>query len=402
MAISHFIARRYLFSKNGRNAINLINILSFIITLVGTAALLIVLSGFSGLKVFSLQFTNYFDPDLKVLPKSGKTIVLNTVQQQQLDSMPEVVAYAPIIEEKVFLNVNQKNSIARLKGVPINYPEIVSPDSILLYGNWLSDNRMQVVVGAGIAYDLGLGVSDYSKLLSVMVPRPGTEAINALNMNRAFNKSQVVLNGVYCISESLDKTYIFSTSEMARDLLEYPQNVVSAIEIRKQTEASEGVLRKKLHDILGNNIEIKNRLQLNEGLYKMLNSEHLAVYLVLTLILIIALFNTVGSIIMMILDKRENLLTLKSLGMSTDQLRRIFMLQGIAMTALGGLSGIILAGIFVYGQIKNDWLYIAPGLPYPFELTLQNILLSFMTVLVLGGVASYLGSRRISDKLLTS
>lgn len=388
-------------SKNGKNAINIINILSFIITIVGTTALFIVLSGFSGLKEFSTNFSGYFDPDLQVTSVLGKTLDVPLTRKRALENIEGIAVLSEVIEEKAFLSYAEKNDIAYIKGVPDNYDQIVAPDSILIYGSWLTDNDPQVVIGRGIADDLSISVNDYSTFMQIMVPRPGTDVINAMNLSRSFSTLDAIASGMFSVNEDLDNKYIFMRLSAARTLLNYSDSTVTALEIKLTDPDMENEVRDEITALFDQEIEIKNKLQLNGALYKMLNSENLAVYLIFTLVLIIALFNVVGSIIMMILDKKKNLKTLLDLGAEVGQLRRIFFLQGTLMTLTGGIFGLLIGVAFVYGQIEYQWIYIGAGIPYPFAMEFFNVAVSLVTIAVLGIIASYIGSRRINDRLLS-
>lgn len=401
MNFSFYIARRYLVSKNGKNAINIINILSFIITVVGTAALIIVLSGFSGLKDFSTEFSSYFDPDLKVSPLNGKVLEIPLSRKQELENLSGIEIISATIEEKAFLHYDGKNDIAYIKGVESNYDQIIKTNSILPYGNWLGDNDFQVVAGAAIADELSLQIDNYGRFLQIMVPKPGKNAINAMNYKDSFSQIDVVATGVYQVTPDLDSKYIFTTITAARKLLNYSQDQASSFEVKLATDANEDEIRKEIQNLFDVPVVIKNRLQMNDALYKMLNSENLAVYLIFTLVLIIALFNVIGSIIMMILDKKQNLKTLLDLGASVSSLRTIFFVQGTMMTLAGGLIGLFIGMAFVYLQIKYELIYIAPELPYPFAIDVSNVFLALGTITILGIIASYVASRRISESLLS-
>lgn len=401
MGLSTYIAKRYLISKNGKNAINIINILSFIITVVGTASLIIVLSGFSGLKDFSTAFSSHFDPDLQISPVNGKTVAIPLSRKHALENIKGVQAVCPVVEEKAFLSYDGKNSIAYIKGVPENYEDIIKPDSILLYSsNWLTDSDAQVVVGAGISLELSLGINDYGDYLQIMVPKPGANAINALNLNSSFSTLNVMSTGIFSVNETLDSKYIFTRLSAARTLLNYDDSTASTIELKLSPDAREEAVRKEINALFTEPVVIKNKLQLNDALYKMLNSENLAVYLIFTLVLVLALFNVVGSIIMMILDKKQNLKTLSDLGATIPQLRMIFFIQGSLMTLAGGILGLAIGLGFVYTQITLKLFYIAPGIVYPFAIEWENIVVSLLTIAILGFIASYIGSRRINERLL--
>ena len=321
MNFPFYIAKRYLFSKSSTNAINIITIIAAIGVVVGAMALFIVLSGFAGLKDFSLQFTNVFDSDLKIMPASGKTITFNSSSEVKLQSIEGVAAYSKIIEERVFLHFRDKNEIAYIKGVDENYAAVNPVDSMLVFDSWFSPNEKEVVVGIGTSLKLVEG-------------------------------------------------------------------------------ASEKNIRSQLSALFSEDVLIKNRIQQNDALYKMLNTENIAVYLIFTLVLIIALFNVIGSIIMMILDKRKNIKTLFNIGANLKDIRRIFFLQGALMTFLGGSLGILLGVIVVWAQLRFEFINITASLPYPVKLKAINILIVFVTITTLGIVASKIASSRVREKLI--
>jgi lipoprotein-releasing system permease protein len=398
---SFYIARRYLVSKNGKNAINIINILSFIITVVGTAALFIVLSGFSGLKDFSTEFSNYFDPDLKVLPVSGKTVSIPLSRKRELEQIPGVALVCAVVEEKAFLNYEEKNDIAYIKGVPDDYVQMIRTDSILYYGSWLSQSDAQVVAGYSLASRLSLVVNNYGSYMQIMVPKPGSNVVNKLNISSSFSRLDAIPVGTFSVNETLDSKYIFTRLSAARKLLQMNEATASAVEIKLLPAANEDQVRGAILKVFEEPVKIKDKFQMNDALYKMLNSENLIVYLIFTLVLIIALFNVVGSIIMMILDKKKNMKTLLDLGAPVATLRQIFFIQGSLMTLSGGIIGLVIGVAFVVAQVEYDLIYIAPGIPYPFAMDFWNVILSLATITVLGIVASYIGSRRINDRLLS-
>ncbi|MEE3148086.1 MAG: ABC transporter permease [Bacteroidota bacterium] len=203
-----FIAKRYLFTKSSNNAINIITLISAVSIIAGSAALFVVLSGFSGLKDFSLSFASIFDPDLKVLPASGKTIKFTSEQATELEDNPDIASYTQVIEERAFLEFRGKNHIAYIKGVDENYRSVNSIDSTLLYGNWITPEEPVAAIGFGISRILSLGVNNYTDLLRVMVPRPGTGQIT--DPTQAFNSSQLVVSDIFQVNEELDQKYIFT------------------------------------------------------------------------------------------------------------------------------------------------------------------------------------------------
>jgi lipoprotein-releasing system permease protein len=386
-----YIARRYLFSKSSNNAINIITIIAAIGVFAGAFSLFIVLSGFAGLKDFSLSFSNKFDPDLKILPSSGKTFQFPENKAGELAKIEGISSFSRIIEERIFLDYRNKNHTAFIKGVDKNYQQVTQIDSAIA-GSWLTSSEAQVVVGNTISRKLGLSIFNYQNLLNVMVPRPGKGQITGLNPGQAFNQEKVIVSGIYSVNEELDDKYVFSNLDFARNLLELDEDTFSGVEIKITPEADADVVTGKIKALFGDEIIVKNRAQLNEMLYKMLNTENLAVYLIFTLVLIIALFNVAGSIIMVILDKRENIKTLFNLGASESQIKRIFFTQGMLMTIIGGAIGLSAAILLVYLQLQFDLVMITPSLPYPVAITLENILIVIFTIGILGLIASFIAA----------
>lgn len=398
MRFSLYIAKRYLFSKSSNNAINIITAIAGIGVIVGAMSLFIVLSGFSGLKDFSLQFSSVFDSDLKVTPETGKTLALSNEQEQKLEQISEIEAFSKIVEERVFLTFKGKNSISHIKGVDNNYQAVNAIDSTIFLGSWFESDKT-AVIGAQISRNLSLGVYDYSDLLEIYVPIPGTGQIT--NPNEAFNKERVLVSGVYHVNEELNSKYVFTRIELAKSLLSYKKDEISSIEFKLTPEAIESEAISKISEILNQKLVFKNRMQQNDALYKMLNTENLAVYLIFTLVLIIAIFNVIASIIMVILDKKHNIKTLKNLGATLKEIRQIFYLQGVLMTVFGGLLGIFLGVITVLLQLQFDLVMITATLPYPVKLELFNVVLVFITILLLGIIASRIASSRVREGLIS-
>lgn len=394
-----YIAKRYLFSKSSNNAINIISIIAAIGVIVGSMALFIVLSGFAGLKDFSLQFTNVFDSDLKVFPASGKTITFSENSEEKLTKIEGVEAYSKVIEERIFLHFREKNDIAYIKGVDENYDRVNPVDSILIYDSWFVENQNEVVVGIGTSQKLSLGTRDYGSLLEIYVPKPYSG--QQLDPAKVFNKESVVVSGIYDVNEDLNGKYIFSDLNFARSLLKMDSTKISSIEIKLLPKTSESEIRNQLEAIFSEDILIKNRIQQNDALYKMLNTENIAVYLIFTLVLIIALFNVIGSIIMMILDKRKNIKTLYNMGADLKDIRKVFFLHGTLMTTLGGMIGVLLGVLAVWTQMKYEYINITASLPYPVKLKMINIVVVMLTITILGIIASKIASSRVREKLLS-
>ena len=392
-----FIAWRYVRSKSSQNVINIINRMSIFVLIVGGASLMIVLAGFSGLRTFSMSFSNFFDPDLKVFPKTGKTLSLSPMQETALKESGVVASYTKVLEERVFLNSRGKNYIAYIKGVDENYPKVNAVDSILVISpkEWLLSEDY-VVVGNIIAETLNLGLFTSTTPLQIIVPKAGKGSITS--SSTPYREETVLLSDYYQVTEDLDSKYVFATLSLAQRLTGVQANEVSAVEIKLSKGVSVAEGKKRLQKVWGDGFVIKDRMTLNEDLYKMFQTENLATYLIFTLVLIVALFNLVGAIIMMILDKRKNLYTLFALGMTERQIRAIFFLQGVIVSLLGAIFGVGLGVGIAWLQKTYPMLYINPNaavpIAYPMDIRLLEIVVVFFTIFVLGIIASAIGASR--------
>jgi len=394
-----YIAKRYLFSKSSKNAINIISRIAISAAVVGSLALFIVLSGFSGLRGYSLQFTNVFDSDLKIYPANGKTFSLSKSSEEKLKKTEGIEAFSKIIEERVFLQYRGKNLIALIKGVDESFKNVIPIDSILFLNKWLTPDKDEVVIGLGISQKLSMGVLDYGNLLEIYVPKPGTGQL--INPTDAFTKRKVVASGMYSVNSDLDSKYVFSDIEFAQSLLKLDATKVSALELKLALNANSKNIRKELKAVIPDEIIIKNRIQQNDGLYKMLNIENLFVYIFVSLIAAIAIFNIAGTIIMTILEKRRTIKTLSSLGLTIKEIRKIFFYKGVLMTLIGLLIGLLFGVITVFLQQKIGFIPITPSLPYPVKLEFINVVIVFITILVLGGFASKIAAMKVSEKLIS-
>ncbi|MEZ4857388.1 MAG: FtsX-like permease family protein [Flavobacteriaceae bacterium] len=396
-----YIAKRYLFSKSTKNAVNSISRIAIIAVILGAMSLFIVLSGFSGLKDFALQFSNVFDSDLKIAPAKGKTLQLSEDQFNTILSIKGIEAVSKTIEERIFIQYNGKNHIAYIKGVDENYSKVTPVDSLLLVGDWLIPNENEVVMGFGISAKLSIPPRDYGKLIEIYVPKPGTGQINMLDPTSAFNSEKVVASGVYEINDELNGKYLFSDIDFARGLLALDSTQVSFLELKVHPEAKESEILTKLHAIFTEEVIIKNRFQQNDALYKMLNSENLFTYLFVSLIAAIAIFNLAGTIIMIVLEKRENLKTLYFLGLTLKEIRKVFYYNGLLLTFIGVIIGLFLGSILVLLQIKYGYVPITESLPYPVKFKFGNLLIVFLTIGFLGALASKIASMRVTQRLLS-
>ncbi len=398
MNFPFYIAKRYLKSANKNNAINIINGIASLGIIVSSMVLFVVLSIFSGLVNFSLSFSNDFDPDLKIYSTLGKSYTISKQQEKEIKTIDGVASFSKIIEERVLFMFDGKEQFTYLKGVDASFSKVSNVQKSLFNGQWLSPKTSQVVVGYGISQKLSLGIFDFNNALEVFAPKPGKGNIE--NPDDAFTKIGLIPVGIYAVSEELDSKYVFSDLEVARELLGFQPNQITTLELKLKPNADENRIKEQLQTIFNNKITIKNRAQLNDALYKMLNTENTAIYLLFTLVIILTLFTLAGAIIMMILDKRGNLKTLYNLGTEVKDLRKIFLFQGTLLSVLGGCLGLFLGIILVLIQQQFEVIMITPSLAYPVAFLFKNVILVLTTIISLGFIASLIASSRVSKKLL--
>ena len=394
-----YIAKRYLVSKSSNNTINIIALIATLGVIIGTLALFIVLSGFSGLRAFSVGFLNTSDPDIKITAAKGKSFFFNYEIQTIIDNQNGIVSYSRVIEERAFFDFNKKTHIAYIKGVDANYTNVNSIDTTVYEGTWLDKKiPLGVVVGNGISNLLSIGVFDFIDPLIIYVPKPGKGYIT--NPQNAFNKIHTQPIGIFALTDEIDTKFTFIPLELAQELLNYTAEQISAIEIKVVHAEDRAQIIAQLKKNLGDQFKVETREQLNAVFYKMLNTENLVSYLIFTLILIIALFNVIGAIIMMILDKKDNLKTLYNLGATIKEIKRVFILLGVLLTVFGLVIGLSTGIILVLLQKKYHLFMITQHLAYPVEFTLFNVFSVVGTILILGYLASKIASSRITNKLI--
>jgi lipoprotein-releasing system permease protein len=398
---SLYIAKRYIFTKSKNNAINIITRIASGGIIVGAMALFVVLSVFGGLRDFSLSFSNDLDPDLKVFPKFGKSFFITDNQITDLKKINGVTNYSKIIEERVLFVFDGKEQVTYLKGIDSNFTKVNKITDKIFNGQWLKSDTYQVVIGNGISNKLSLGLFDFNNPFEVYVPKPGKGGIS--NPDQAFNKEILIPVGMYSINEELDSKYVFADLTLVQNLLEFAPNQVSGVEILLEKNADAVAVSKEIVKVLNiksQKVIIKDRAELNATLHKMLNTENIAIYLIFTLVIVIALFNLIGALIMMILDKKSNLKTLNSLGSEIRSLRKIFLLQGSLISIFGAIVGLTIGIAIVVFQQQTQLIMITETLPYPVVFSFQNVVIVFLTIALLGLIASLIASSRVTKKLI--
>lgn len=386
-----YIAKRYAFSKSKTKAINIITRIASIGIIVSSMALFVVLSVFSGLERYALSFTNLIDPDLVVLPTSGKSFELSTSQEQQLKTSTNIKAFSKIIEDRVIFTYGDKQIVAVIKAVDSNYVHTVDVTDYIVYGHWIQPNTNDAVLGNGLANELSAGMYSNDKLLEVLAMKPGKGLISM--PEDAYVKLPLYPSGIYSLRNiETDNKYIYTDLRVGRDLFNYNPQQFSKIELKLQ--GSVKAATSELQNIFPD-LQIKNRSQLNESLYKMLKTESLAIYLIFTLIIIVTLFCLTGALIMIILEKKEHIKTLHHLGFTLKEIKKIFLYQGLILSGTGITIGLFLGIVITLAQQHFELIEVSAGLPYPIVFNWNNGLLVVCTIIILSVIASYIAASRI-------
>lgn len=406
MNLPFFIARRYLISKKSHNIINLISGISMVGVAVGTAALIIVLSVFNGFESVVKSLFSVFDPDIEITIIQGKTFHNNQVNEDQIRSLPGVISYTEVVEENALLYYKKQQYLATIKGVDSLYQHNSPLDSLLVTGEMtLQDDSLDFAVpGYGIAYFLDIDMNAPDNLISVYIPKR-TGSITGLPQE-SFYSELIQPIGIFSVQQDFDDKYMLVPLRFARRLLDY-SNEVTSIEIRLAKGADSKSIQQKVTEIVGPEFRVQNRFQQQEVLYKIMKTEKWAVFLILTFILIVASFNVVGSLTMLILDKQKDIGILRSLGARDATIKQIFFLEGLLITLTGAIAGLILGLLVCFLQLKFGLVKLQGGGSfimdaYPVEMMLTDFLYVFITIALIGSASAWLPVKRISVMLRKS
>jgi lipoprotein-releasing system permease protein len=400
--LSLYIAKRYLLAKKSRNAINIISGVSVAGVAVGTMALIIILSVFNGLETMVRSIFNTFDPDIKITSAEGKTFIADTSRLRLLAKVEGLSCYSLTIEENALLKYGDKQYIATIKGVDDNYTMVTDIDSTMWEGEFVLESdrgRPYAIPGVGVAQYLGIRVN-FITPLNIYVPRKEGSALNAED---AFNKKYIFPSGIFQIEKDYDSKYVYIPIAFARELTEIDEGVTS-IEIKFKSDANPRSVQKKIKRIFDKGFIVQNRYEQQEIFYKVMKSERLAIFFILTLILTIASFNIIGSLTMLIIEKERDIEILKSLGANSDLIRKIFIFEGWLISIIGAISGIILGFLICWIQqtfgvvkLQSETLIMDS---YPVVMKLKDFIIVPATVLLIGYWAAWYPVRFLTRKFL--
>ena len=372
------------------------NMIAVIVISFSTASLFIVLSAFSGLKTFGLSFTNKFDPDFRIKPRSEKKLILSNEQLSKINLIPSVVESSPVLENKVVLNFKGKTMMAVLRGVGQNYSKIVQLDSLLISGSWFNAGYSEVIIGSSISRILNLGVYDYSDLLKITVPRKSNKT--TINFD-PFKSETALVAGIYSSIDNMSRFYIFSDLDFAKKIFQKKLDEFDFIDLKVQGSPDIEDLADEIFKLLDTPVNIESRKELNSAVYKMMNTENIILYFVFSLIVIISLFSLFGSIIIMYLDKKREFFIFHAIGIVPKQIWQIFFFLGCCISWVGSFLGFIMGFIIIIIQKNFPFIYVpSTSLAYPVEIQFENCLAVLLTVFILGSATSLVATAGIRKK----
>jgi len=401
-----YIARRYLISKKSVNVINIISGVSIAGVTVGTFALVVILSVFNGLDFSIKSLFSTFDPDIKITNTiKGKPFELNSINIGKIKHIAGISTVTPIIEEDAFLMYGNRQYFATIKGVPANYNEISRLDtSSITSGKFLLEANQipYAVVGQGVAYYLSVGLS-FTDPIHIYTLKKGTNGRPTLE--NTFSHNTIYASGIFQNQQEIDSKYVLVPFDFAQGLFQM-EDRVSAVEIGLTKGTSEDVAKEEIAHILGNQFAVKTQFEQHELFYRVMQSEKWAIFFILAFILVIASFNILGSLSMLIIDKKADIAILQSMGANQKLVRTIFLFEGwmisLAGAALGLILGVLICWIQMeYGILKipgNDGSFIFSS--YPVEIRFSDLFVIFLLVTGIGFLAAWYPIRFISGKYL--
>jgi lipoprotein-releasing system permease protein len=392
---SIYIAKRYLFSKKQTHAINIISGISMLGVLVGSAALIIILSVFNGFEKVILSLYSDFTPELKIEPRLGKTFDPNTSYLKHLSKDGRIFSYTDVLQEKVLIKYGDKPFIGSIKGVSDDFLKNKDLDSTIQYGSFtLKDSGYQfAVIGTTIQSSLGVSLKDQSTPLQIYSPRRASGS--ATNPMNDFIFRTILPSGVFGIQQDFDNQMVVPI-EFTRELLDEPKNV-SSVEINFKPGTNVDDVQGEIQEKIGDNFIVKNRKEQNTELYKTINYERWSIFMILTFVLIIAIFNIVGSLTMLVIDKRKDIAILTSLGAHKGLIQGIFFFEGMMISAIGCVIGIVLGTVVCLLQLQFNFVKMGAKLSvldaYPVAFKASDFLLVIITVGIIAVIASGISAR---------
>ena len=397
------IARRYLFSKKSTNAINIISLVSGVAMMFGTMALILVLSVFNGLEDLVKSLYAVFYPDIAISAAEGKVFEITPVLQDKIKAIHYMDAYSFTLEENALLEYADKQHICTMKGVDKNYFKVVNKfDTFMVDGKKMlqQDSINYCIAGVGVAQKLGMDPARAYRPIAIYMPKKSSSSF--ASMENAFNKNYVTPSGIFAVSDEFDSRYAFVPLDFFQQLTDN-YDKASQVEIRLKNKSDSKATIQQLQQTLGKSFIVKSRYEQNETLYKILKSEKWITFSILVFIMIIASFNIIGALSMLVLEKKKDIATLTALGLPSQSIVKIFLLEGVLMSLIGAVTGMILAFILCVLQEKIG-LVPMPGSSflvqyYPVKMMLADFASVGAVVLIISFLAAYFPAKKAAKKI---
>ena len=397
MKLVFLFAKKYFFSRGTTNAINLISGVSVLGIVVGSAGLILVLSVFNGFEDLVISLYNKFYPELVVMPAEGKTFVVDSMMLSKIKSVAGVRDVALSLEENALVKFGKNQVVATVKGVDTHYAEVSGIPSTIIRGKYFIDNNQTAVIGLGVESFLAVDVNDPLAEISILVPKPVHSG--SILDNAPFAQLVMKPAGTFAIQQDFDSKYVFVSLAAARQLLNR-EGQAGQIEIALNKNIRVSDVQEKIKSICGARFIIKNRIQQNSVLYQIMTVEKWATYAVLTFILIVAAFNMIGSLSMLVIEKRHDMAIVQAMGGTKKTVRNIFIAEGVALSLFGCLIGFLISSLLCVLQQQFGWLKMGGETfvinMYPVAMRASDFILVLLTVLVIGFLASWLPAARAS------
>ena len=394
MKLPLFIAQRYLLAKKSHNLINIVTWISIVSVAVAAFAMIFVLSIFNGFNVVISDNIHKMSADLQITSVKGKTLNVNDFPFDKIKEIKNVELVLPTITEDALFRNQDKQQIGQIKGVPAEYYTVERIDkSIVKSGRFGTDADVDFAIpGVGMAYYLGINPNNPFTMIQVYVPRRGNAS--SFSLENSFNTGQLFVNQSFATNQDIDETTILAPYEWLSELIEY-EGLASDVEIFVNQSSNVNKIKKEIKKILGPDYNVHDQYEQQSTLYKMMKSEKLAVYLILVFILVMATFNVIGSLSMLIIEKKKDTATLRAMGGDNSLIRSIFLNEGTIIAVVGGIIGLILGIVAVLLQQYVGIIRLGNGTGnyiveyYPVALQLQDVLIVLATITVIGGIAAF-------------
>lgn len=387
-------------AKKSHNVINIISWISVLGIAVGTMALVIVLSAFNGLEDLVEKLYASFDPAIKITAVEGKTFTISDFPSEKIKSLEQIAFYSEAIEDVVLVKYMEKQTVANIKGVQPVFYKMTGLDTMLIEGNLALNNPQSIVLGYGVSDQLSLYLNNMiAEQISIIVPKKGTK--KAFTPTDAFTRKFATPTGIFSVSPDFDTKYVLTSLSFAQELLSHP-NQLSSVELALKKGANLETTKAQIKAIVGKKYDVKTRYELNELVFKTNKTEKWITFLILTFILVIASFNIIGSLTMLIIDKKKDVWILRSMGASAKTIRQLFFIEGMLINFFGAFSGMVLGAFFCWLQVTFGLLRLDGGVVefYPMKLVPLDFFYIFIVVVIIGLLAAWYPVRVLTKKHL--